>query len=107
VFLGKGNDAYVDEFRLKNGETNDTADSDAVFGGAGSDRIDLRDGDGEDFASCGPGEDTVWLDEGDTLLDDTCETVNEPEEEEETVDPTPTAPPPAEPSDEEETVEEA
>jgi hypothetical protein len=71
LFLGKGKDKYQD--------TEDTAESDseAVIGEKGNDTIDLRDGDGQDFVACGPGEDTVFTDVGDTILDpEACENVN-------------------------------
>jgi hypothetical protein len=80
IFLGRGNDLFADEFRLNDGETNETSDREGVFGGPGRDRIDLRDGDDLDFAACGPGEDTVYIDPDEMLLDETCENVIGPTE---------------------------
>lgn len=37
-------------------------DVDTVFGGGGKDLIDLRDSDGDDFADCGDGDDTLIID---------------------------------------------
>ena len=50
-------------------------DVDQIFGGKGADRIDVREGDNSrDVVDCGPGTDTVLLDETDTVTN--CETVD-------------------------------
>jgi Ca2+-binding RTX toxin-like protein len=61
-------------------------DTDTVSGGAGADFLFVLDGDSNDTVTCGPGNDTVFFDEGatpaesDTLLDEpNCEEQN-PEE---------------------------
>jgi hypothetical protein len=77
IFLGRGNDLFADEFRLNDRETNETLDREGVFGGPGRDRIDLRDGDNLDFAACGPGEDTVYIDPGEELSDEPTDPVEE------------------------------
>ena len=76
IFLGRGNDVFIDEYRLKGGQTNDTADAEKVYGGPGDDKIDLRDGDYLDSGACGPGNDTIWADAHDGVIDfDDCELV--------------------------------
>lgn len=42
-------------------------DVDTVYGGGGDDDIDVKDGDGDDWVSCGKGRDRVWFDSGDVI----------------------------------------
>ncbi len=49
-------------------------DSDTVLGNGGDDKINVQDASGDDIVSCGDGNDTVFFDPGDTLVDpDACE----------------------------------
>lgn len=56
------------------------ADADILSGGGGRDLLVVLDGDDNDTVTCGAGNDTVYFDDGDTLLDEpSCEEQN-PEE---------------------------
>jgi Ca2+-binding RTX toxin-like protein len=49
------------------------AGDDYVIADAGDDLVDARDGEAEQFLDCGPGDDTVWADPQDVVVN--CEHV--------------------------------
>jgi len=74
TLLGNEGDDYIEGARgedlINGGAGNDTlygnADDDRITGGEGDDRINVVVG-GRDSVSCGPGEDTVFVDAGDRV----------------------------------------
>jgi hypothetical protein len=71
---GDGNDRL---FALSQKDVNggDDMDGDTVRGGAGDDRIAVRDGE-KDVVNCGPGIDKALLDFKDVVEDNSCEVVS-------------------------------
>lgn len=67
IYGGRGSDTITD---------NTGRDNDQIYGGRGNDTIDVREGDtSKDFVYCGPGTDTVFIDDLYDEIHD-CEIVN-------------------------------
>jgi Ca2+-binding RTX toxin-like protein len=66
--------------RAKGDTINDTEgpDGDTIRGGKGNDKINVREGNNgannKDFVNCGPGKDTVFMDDNDEAV--SCERIN-------------------------------
>ena len=71
---GDGNDRLF-ALSLKDVNGPDDQDGDTVRGGAGDDRIAVRDGE-KDVVNCGPGVDKALLDFKDVVEDGSCEVVS-------------------------------
>lgn len=78
-----GTEGADDIFDYAGPDTDTGAGTDDISGAGGNDFLGVEDGDTSDSTvTWGPGDDTVFFDEGDTLLDEVnCEEQNPPEPE--------------------------